>query len=313
MQPDHSILWDLIKWTQPLTPHVEGMQASLSPTPSLLYLRILEGAVLLIFAFLLLETFFTVHLSFFLCFLPAFVSVIFLDIIQIFCCLKSWQLRVVHKILWRAWGHEGKQITYKWASDVPVLKNSWLFGLWTAAVFRTAAAAAKSLQSCPTLWDPINGSPPGSTIPGILQAGALEWAAISFSRAWKWKVKVKSLSLVGLFSTPWTAAYQAPPSVGFSRQEHWSGVPWPSPSSRLGGHKVPFLPTSKLLSSCAQGLLPKSTNPCLLLCRTDLLLGHFLPHYSCVPRILFTAKMAVFTRVCSLRWLLTVAVKAVFV
>ena len=85
--------------------------------------------------------------------------------------------------------------------------------------------AAKSLQSCPTLCDPIDSSPPGSTIPGILQAGTLEWVAISFSNAGKWKVKVKSLSCVRLFTTPWTAAYQAPPSMGFSRQEYWSGVP----------------------------------------------------------------------------------------
>ena len=91
------------------------------------------------------------------------------------------------------------------------------------------AAAAKSLQSCPTLWDPIDGNPPGSPIPGILQGRTLEWVAISFSNAWKWKVKVKSLSHVWLFTTPWTAAYQAPPSMGFSRQEYWSGVPLPSP------------------------------------------------------------------------------------
>ena len=89
-------------------------------------------------------------------------------------------------------------------------------------------AAAKSLQSCPTLCDPIHGSPPGSPIPGILQARTLEWVAISFSNAWKWKVKVKSLSHVGLLVTPWTAAYQAPPSVGFSRQEYRSGRPLPS-------------------------------------------------------------------------------------
>ena len=90
-------------------------------------------------------------------------------------------------------------------------------------------AAAKSLQSCPTLWDPIDGSPPSSAVPGILQARALEWVAISFSNAWKWKVKVKSLSRVRLLATPWTAAYQAPPSMGFSRQEYWSGLPLPSP------------------------------------------------------------------------------------
>ena len=92
-----------------------------------------------------------------------------------------------------------------------------------------AAAAVKSLRSCPTLCDPIDGSPPGSTIPGILQARTLEWVAISFSSARKWKVKVKSLSCVRLVATPWTAAYQAPPSMGFSKQEYWSGVPLPSP------------------------------------------------------------------------------------
>ena len=88
-------------------------------------------------------------------------------------------------------------------------------------------AAAKSLQSCPTLCDPIDGSPPGSPILGILQARTLEWVAISFSNAWKWRVKVKSLSRVWLLATPWTAAHQAPPSMGFSRQEYWSGVPLP--------------------------------------------------------------------------------------
>ena len=96
------------------------------------------------------------------------------------------------------------------------------------------AAAAKSLQSCPTLCDPIDGSPPGSPIPGILQARTLEWVAISFSNAWEWKVKVKSLSRVRLFATPWTTAYQAPPSMGFSRQEYWSGVPLHSPLRNTG-------------------------------------------------------------------------------
>ena len=90
------------------------------------------------------------------------------------------------------------------------------------------AAAAKSLQSCQTLCDPIDGSPPGSPVPGILQARTLEWVDISFSSAGKWKVK--SLSRVRLLATPWTAAYQAPPSMRFSRQEYWSGVPLPSPT-----------------------------------------------------------------------------------
>ena len=89
----------------------------------------------------------------------------------------------------------------------------------------SAAAAAKSLQLCPTLCDPIDGSPPGSPLPGILQARTLKWVAISFSNAWEWKGKVKSLSRVRLLVTPWTAVYQAPPSMGFSRQEYWCQEP----------------------------------------------------------------------------------------
>ena len=99
------------------------------------------------------------------------------------------------------------------------------------------AAAAKSLQSYLTLCDPVDSSPPGSPISGILQARVLEWVAISFSNAWKWKVKVKLLSHVRLFKTPWTAAYQAPLSMGFSRQEYWSGLPLPSPDSALAAAK----------------------------------------------------------------------------
>ena len=88
---------------------------------------------------------------------------------------------------------------------------------------KAAATADKLLQSCPTPWDPIDGSQPGSPVPGILQARTLEWVAISFSSAWKWKAKVKSLSYLQLLATPWT--HQAPPSMGFSRQEYWSGLP----------------------------------------------------------------------------------------
>ena len=91
-----------------------------------------------------------------------------------------------------------------------------------------ATTATKSLQSCPTLCDPIDVLTPGSPVPEILQARTLEWVAISFSNAWKWKVKVKSLVRVRLLVTPWTAAYQAPQSMGFSRQEYWSGLPLPS-------------------------------------------------------------------------------------
>ena len=99
-----------------------------------------------------------------------------------------------------------------------------------------AAAAAKSLQSCPTLCDLIDGSPPGSPVPGILQARTPEWVAISFSNAWKWKVKGKSLSRVWLFTTPGTAAHQTPPSMGFPKQEYWSGLPFPSPLFHLKYH-----------------------------------------------------------------------------
>ena len=108
----------------------------------------------------------------------------------------------------------------------------------TWAVFATS----KSRQSCPTLHNPIDDSPPGSSVPGILQARTLEWVAISFSNAWKWKVKVKSLSRVWPSATPWTAAHQAPLSMGFSRQEYWSGVTPPSPKG-----SIPTLKSSSLL------------------------------------------------------------------
>ena len=120
------------------------------------------------------------------------------------------------------------------------------------------AAAAKSLQSCLILCNPIDGSPPGSPIPGILQARTLEWVAISFSNAWKWKVKVKSLSRVRPSATTWTAAYQAPPSMGFSRQEYWSGLPFPSPvspeSSVFTSLNLNFLTCPKKYSAFSQFL-----------------------------------------------------------
>ena len=108
----------------------------------------------------------------------------------------------------------------------------------------TAAAAAKSLQSCPTLCNPIDSSPPGFPVPGILQARTLEWVAISFSNAWKWKVKVNLLSRVRPLA--WTAAHQAPLSMGFSRQEYWSGVPLP-----FQLHSTKFHPTIVFLESTA--------------------------------------------------------------
>ena len=110
---------------------------------------------------------------------------------------------------------------------IPLLILSMLF---SSLVSPLSAAAAKSLQLCLTLCDPIDSSPPGSSVPGILRARTLEWVAISFSSAWKWKVKVKSFSRVQLLAAPWTAAHQALLSMGFSKQEYWSGVPLPSPS-----------------------------------------------------------------------------------
>ena len=101
--------------------------------------------------------------------------------------------------------------------------------LWNISLIEhaaTAAAAGKLPQSCPTLCDPRDSSLPGSTVPGILQARTLEWVAISFSNSRKWKVKEKLLSRVRLLATPRTAAHQAPPSMGFSKQEYWSGVPY---------------------------------------------------------------------------------------
>ena len=110
--------------------------------------------------------------------------------------------------------------------------------MWNKKLFCSfVTSAAKSLQSCPTLCDPIDSSPQGSPIPGILQARTLEWVAISFSNAWKWEGKVKSLSHVWLLATSWTAAHQAPLSMGFSRQEYWSGVPLPSPLWPLDNDK----------------------------------------------------------------------------
>ena len=126
-----------------------------------------------------------------------------------------------------------------------------------------AAAAAKSLQSCPTLCNPKDRSPPGSPVPGILQARTLDWVAISFSNAWKWKVKVKSLSSVQslsrvqLLATPWTTAYQAPPSLGFSRQEHWNGLPFPSPVKV----KVKVKSESEVAQSCLTLSNPMDLSP----------------------------------------------------
>ena len=106
----------------------------------------------------------------------------------------------------------------------------------SCSVTMAAVVAAKSLQSCLTLCDPTDGSPPSSAVPGILQVRTLQWVAISFSNAWKRKVKVKSFSCVRLCATPWAEAYQAPPSMGFARQEYWSGPPLPSPVTMASLH-----------------------------------------------------------------------------
>ena len=132
----------------------------------------------------------------------------------------------------------GKINTESWGNILKLMELEVTLNKTAAAA--AAAAAAKSLQSCPTLGDPIDGSPPGSLIPGILQARTLEWVASSFSSAWKWKVKVKSLSRVRLLATSWTAAHQAPPSMAFSRQEYWSGVAIAFSLSKTEGTQFPW-------------------------------------------------------------------------
>ena len=127
--------------------------------------------------------------------------------------------------------------TETWPEKSPAIK----------ALLASAAAAAKSLQSCLTLCDPIDSSPPGSPVPGILQARTLEWVAIFFSNAWKWKVKVKSLSRVQLCD-PMDCSLPGSSIHGISRQEYWSGVPLPSPVSPLVVNK--YTDTLKLHKAC---------------------------------------------------------------
>ena len=138
---------------------------------------------------------------------------------------------------WQVSGNQAKCVSVLQFTSCVV--EQIIIALWDSsysfARYCTAAAATKSPQSCPTPFDPIDGSPPGSAVPGILQARTLEWVAISFSNAWKWKVKNESevAQSCPTLATPWTAAYQAPPSMGFSRQKYCSGVPLPSPSTGL--------------------------------------------------------------------------------
>ena len=135
-------------------------------------------------------------------------------------------------IIFMGWSLSHTSDSHSNITPFPLVKNYFSFLLtgFCLNLNNYYVAAAKSLQSCPTLCDPIDGSPPGSPVPGILYARTLEWVAISFSNAWKWKVKVKSLSCIQLLVTPRTAAHQAPWSMGFCRQEYWSGVPLPSPN-----------------------------------------------------------------------------------
>ena len=133
------------------------------------------------------------------------------------------------------------------SSPTPQFKstNCSAFSLLLGPAFTSIhAATAKSLQLCLTLCDPIDSSPPSSPVPGVLQARTLEWVATSFSNAWKWKVKGKSLNRVRLFATPWATAYQAPLSMGFYRQEYWSGVSLPS---QFGGQYLLNFKTCILL------------------------------------------------------------------
>ena len=136
-----------------------------------------------------------------------------------------WKLETVPLLLWFCW----LESSYSGVVCMPAP---------FAYEFCLVPLAAKSLQSCPTLCDPIDGSPPGSPVPGIFQARILEWVAISSSNAWKWKVKVKSLSCVRLLATPWTAAYQAPQSMGFfqARVLEWGFAFSQSPPQRTCIH-----------------------------------------------------------------------------
>ena len=132
--------------------------------------------------------------------------------------------------------------------------NSLFNNLSSSSVNRCLLLLLLSRQSCPTLRNPIDSSQPGSSVPGILQARILEWVAISFSSAWKWKMKVKSLSHIRLLATPWTVGHQAPPSMGFPRQEYWSGLPLPSLNPCLNRLKYSF--QSSLKAQLSLSLAP---------------------------------------------------------
>ena len=145
---------------------------------------------------------------------------------SLFVTVSNFAWKSKHLVSWEIPQGDRKGLDFWW----------WVWKIDGKVQNSHAAATAKLLQLCPTLCDPRDGSPPGTPVPGILQARTLEWAAISFSNVWKWKVKVKSLSPIRLSATPWTAAHHAPPSMGLSRQENWSGVPLPSPNFPLASY-----------------------------------------------------------------------------
>ena len=171
-------------------------------------------------------------------FLPLLSSVTQFQFINIFCRLCFWYLEKAmaphsSTLAWKIHRHRSLA-GYSPSGQKELDTAEWLNMIIN---YTHHAAAAKSLQSGPTLCDPTEGSPPGFSVPGILQARTLEWVAIPFSNACKWKVKVKSLSRVRLLVTPWTTAYQAPLSMGFSRKEYWSGLPLPSPICKANANK----------------------------------------------------------------------------
>ena len=138
---------------------------------------------------------------------------------------RFFTIKATREILISLWDSDIFDVALNFIVPMFMVQFSFIQSLSRIQLFETPriAAAAKLCQLCPNLCDPIDGRPPGSSVPGIFQTRTLEWVAISFSNAWKWKVKVNSLSRVQIFATPWTAAYQPPPSMGFPRQEYWMG------------------------------------------------------------------------------------------
>jgi len=131
---------------------------------------------------------------------------------------QGWNPGLLHcrKILYHL-NHKGSPFFSGTHSKVAALRHTQWMGYKNTHKYCLLLLLLGRVSRVQLCAIPIDGSPPGSSIPGILQARTLEWVAISFSNVWKWKVKMKSLSCVWLFATPWTAAYQAPLSMGFSR------------------------------------------------------------------------------------------------